>query len=133
MYKPVVNDVPQNRKNDFQSLTTALQSGNLQQAQQAFSSLIQNVPASAQSSSNPTVNDFQAVGTALQAGDISGAQKAFSTLQQDLKTSVKGPHHHHHKDQQTESAPTLSSPDPSNSGLEGVVKTAISTALNLLA
>ena len=91
----------------FQNLASALQSGNLADAQSAFTALTQLLPnSSAGSAGDPTQNgqsgsgqnqfaaDFSAVGQALQKGDLSGAQKAFATLQQDMP-SVQGRHHHH--------------------------------------
>src|SRR6185369_4141194 len=125
-------DSPQSRKNDFQSLTAALQSGNLQAAQQAFNLLTQNGSSSGQSKNGTLSQDFQAIGKALQDGDVSGAQKALSSFQDALKTAMQGHHghHHHHK---AESASPASSTDSTDNSFGGVVKNVISTAVNLLA
>jgi soluble cytochrome b562 len=91
----------------FQTLASALQSGNLTDAQSAFAALQQLLPNfSAGSAGNQTQNgqsgsgqnqfatDFSALGQALQSGNVTQAQKAFATLQQDMQ-SVQGHHHHH--------------------------------------
>src|SRR5579871_1411377 len=86
IYQPISGtDVSSQKKSDFQQLVTAVQSGNLQQAQQAFTAISQNAPANSSSQTSQASSDFQAIGKALQSGDVSGAQKALSNLQQDLK------------------------------------------------
>ena len=82
------------RKSAFEQLGQALQSGDLSAAQQAFSTLQQNVPqgASAQNSQgNASQSQFAALGQALQSGNLSAAQQAFSKIQQ-----AGGHHRHHH-------------------------------------
>jgi hypothetical protein len=89
---------------DFQQLGHDLQSGNLAQAQQDFTTLQQALPsptAFAQSNSNnPIAQAFNALSQDLQGGNLSAAQQDFSTLQQDLQqntnTSQVQHHHHHH-------------------------------------
>ena len=98
------NNVKQFRQ-DFQDLASALQSGDLSGAQQAFAALQQLLPnpsAGSQTSTgqqgngqNPFSADFSALDQALKSGDLKGAQDAFAKLQQDMQ-SVKGHHHHHH-------------------------------------
>jgi DNA-binding FadR family transcriptional regulator len=129
-YQPTAVDDSQSRKNAFQSLATALQSGDLQQAQQAYNSLTQNSPIAAKRGTNPVLQDFQAIGTALQSGDVSGAQKALTTFQDALKTAMQGHHGHHHK---TESAPPTSSTSSTDNTIGGAIKSVVSTAINLLA
>ena len=98
---------------DFQSLASALQSGNLSGAQSAFSSLEQDLPGISQvlqaganssasgTSTNPIGQALQSLSSALQSGDISGAQQAFASLQQGLQATQgtghahRGHHHHH--------------------------------------
>ena len=84
------------RRQDFESLDTALLSGDLGQAQSAFTQLSQDVQAAQGSgharspfaqlgqSDTKLGKDFAAVSDALSGGDITGAQKAFATLHQDL-------------------------------------------------
>lgn len=82
-------------RQDFQQLASALQSGNLSDAQSAYSS-IQQVLQSAQGSSgaasgsngtNTIQNDFSALGQALQSGDLTQAQSAFAQLQSDAQSA----------------------------------------------
>lgn len=79
---------------DYTQLANALQSGNLTDAQSAYSSLQQLLPAE-QNSSNSSVrsnapttiqSDFAALGQALSTGNLTQAQSAFSQLQSDLQT-----------------------------------------------
>ena len=77
----------QNRQSDLQSLGTALQSGNLNAAQQSYQQLVslgQSGPFSNSEPFNQTARatDFEAIGQALSSGDLASAQTAFATLQQ---------------------------------------------------
>ena len=96
---------------DFNALANALQSGNLGNAQSAFSSWQQDLgsiaPSNLQSTmqsqpfgSNSKANsDYQALASALQSGDLAGAQQAFANLKQDVQGAAqtsRGHHHHHH-------------------------------------
>jgi TolA-binding protein len=99
LYQTNMTSINSQRKQDFQNLASALQSGDLSSAQKAFAQLQQDGPkvGQAQSSQNSNQssgqnNPFQALASALQSGDLSGAQQAFSQLQQSMKS-----HHHHHK------------------------------------
>jgi DNA-binding FadR family transcriptional regulator len=80
-------------KQDFKQLASALQSGDLSNAQSAYSS-IQKIlqgdqsSSSSESSSNGSSalqSDFATLGQALQSGDLSQAQSAFSQLQNDYQ------------------------------------------------
>jgi len=86
-------------KQDMQALGTALNSGSLSDAQQAYAQLQQNLPAAGNSqngqNSDSASGTIQSIGSALQSGNITDAQQAFAKLQ-----SAKGAgkaHHHHHK------------------------------------
>ena len=109
---------------DYSQLASALQSGNLTDAQSAFAALQQalqtqagpNAASSTNStgSSDPIANDFNALGQALSSGNLTQAQSAFAQLQNDVQSarqnaasqsqglakalldSTKGHHHHHH-------------------------------------
>jgi hypothetical protein len=86
------------RKQDFQSLANALQSGNLADAQKAFAQLQSDGLNTGQTQSSNSQGSgqsspLQALTTALQNGDLSGAQQAFAQLQQGMKAH----HHHHHQ------------------------------------
>jgi hypothetical protein len=103
---------------DFQSLASALQSGDLSSAQQAFAQLQQDNPRLAQAlnsdsstSDNSRLNDLKSLAGALQSGNLAGAQQAFAQLQPGAQ-SAHGHHHHHHH-----AAPA--SPDTSTDGSNG--------------
>lgn len=88
---------------DVKNLVTAIQSGDLKGAQNAFSqiqSLIQSTPgASAQQNNGQQrqlSTDLAAIGSALQSGDISGAQVALKKLGQNMQSTAKTRHHHRH-------------------------------------
>ena len=111
LYQPENQALFQQQAQDFNTLASALQSGNLSTAQSAFTSWQQDLtsiaPPNQQSTqqsqpfgSNSQANsDFQSLSSALQSGDISSAQQAFANLKQDLQSSgsVRGRHHHHHR------------------------------------
>jgi hypothetical protein len=102
----------------MQQLASALQSGNLSSAQQAYSTLqssLQATPGSASGgSSGGQANSFASilqqglnqVGSDLQSSNLSAAQTDFSNLQQQIKAALEqgggqnagsvGHHHHHH-------------------------------------
>ena len=87
---------------EFQQLGQDLQSGNLSAAQQAYSTIQQDVQQASphmhhhhhhlstgtsdttSSSNNPLAQEFSTLGQALQSGNLSAAQTAYSTMQQDL-------------------------------------------------
>jgi len=82
---------------DLQSLSTALQAGDLAGAQQAFATLQQDQPqiASAQTGSKSPVSGALAdLGSALKSGDLTGAQQAFAALRQAAQGAHHGHHHH---------------------------------------
>lgn len=80
---------------DFTQLASALQSGDLTDAQSAYSNIQQLLGGNQNSSSsntgsngsNPIQNDFAALGQALQSGDLTQAQSAFSQLQSDVQSA----------------------------------------------
>ena len=79
------------RRTDFQQLASALQSGDLSAAQQAFSQLQSDIGTSSvsagsvSSTTSSSNNRFQSlmsqIGSALQAGNLSDAQQALSDFQ----------------------------------------------------
>jgi len=76
----------QNRGADLRQLGSALQSGDLNTAQQAYNALASLGQGGPFANSEPFVRadrakDFEAVGQALQSGDLAGAQAAFADLQ----------------------------------------------------
>lgn len=118
------------RRTDFQSLASALQSGDLTTAQQALAQLQKDSPRLAQAmnstttSDNPRVTDLKSLASALQSGDIAGAQQAMVKLQQDAQGAQKGGHHHHHHGAGAPPAATPASTD--NDGSSSTVGSLIS-------
>jgi hypothetical protein len=97
---------------DFQSLATDLNSGNLAGAQKDLAALQQDVTSSFSSllgsnsaipasntSTGPTA-DLQALKSALNSNDLAGAQKSFAAFQQDVRGfgMHRGHHRHHDSD-----------------------------------
>ena len=124
---------------DFKALQTALQSGDVTSAQQAFASLQKDMqkssPAAAATStpsgqSSPISTDFQTLQTALQSGDLSGAQSAFATLKQDMQSTAaaKGAHHHHHHESASATGSTTQAPNSTTSSND--VGSVIASLLN---
>ncbi len=82
----------QTRQSDLKSLGSALQSGDLSTAQQAYSQLVslgQSGPfGNAQAFyRSDRASDFAAIGQALSSGDLASAQTAFAKLQQTFGQS----------------------------------------------
>jgi thioredoxin-like negative regulator of GroEL len=78
---------PSNAQQGFAQLASALRSGDLDAAQQAYSALTQT---SAAQSGGPFAQAVSQIGDALQSGDLGQAQQALAALQQQ----AKGAHHH---------------------------------------
>ena len=109
---------------NFKSLRNALQSGDLASAQNAYSTLQQQIQTASQSTgknlfdANSSIGkDFKAIGTALQSGNLAEAQKAFTSFRQDIRTA----RHHRHgtsatsaTDNTTDTADATSTTDSSN-------------------
>jgi hypothetical protein len=82
----------QNRRSDIQALGSAVQSGDLSTAQQAYSQLVSLGQSGPFSNSEPfyrsdRAQDFEAIGQALSSGDLASAQAAFAKLQQTFGQS----------------------------------------------
>ena len=91
-YQP--NSLQSTLRQNFQTLSQAIQSGNLSAAQQAYAARSQNAPAQANgSAANPFQQALAGIGSALQSGDIASAQTALQGLQQNMKAH----HGHHHR------------------------------------
>ena len=83
----------QTRRSDLQQLASALQSGDLGAAQQAFTDLSTAGKSGPYRNAEPFSNSsraqaFEAIGQALQSGDLAGAQAAFTTLQSTFARPV---------------------------------------------
>jgi len=81
----------QNDRQAFGQLTSALQSGDLSAAQNAYNTLASSPIAQG---NTPFAQALQQIGQDLQSGDIADAQKALASLQQQQQ--ARGGHHHHH-------------------------------------
>ncbi|HUA68768.1 MAG TPA: hypothetical protein VMA13_09500 [Candidatus Saccharimonadales bacterium] len=91
--------------NDFKSIASDIQSGDLTTAQSALSTFESDLqsnggqnPLSQLFSNNSTLGtDLQNLQTALQSNNSSSAQSAFQTLIQDMQTAMQthGTHRHH--------------------------------------
>jgi outer membrane protein assembly factor BamD (BamD/ComL family) len=77
----------------FAQLTSAINSGDLDNAQQIYTQLSQALGGTNANSNNPFDQALNAIGQSLQSGDINGAQQALSSLQQQAQA---GRSHHHH-------------------------------------
>ena len=99
----------------FEQFKEALASGTIDQAQQAFSALQNDLPSGA--SGSPMGQALNAVGQALQSGDITGAQQVFASLGQRVQAQGAHRHHHHHHRQNAAAgnAPTGSPSVPDGS------------------
>ena len=97
-------------KAEFQQLGQDLQSGNLTQAQQDYSTLSQNLPGATPTSSNPVLQAFAQLGKDLQAGNLQAAQQDYTTVEQDAQHNAAqigghhGHHHHHAESSQSSSS-----------------------------
>jgi DNA-binding FadR family transcriptional regulator len=72
---------------NFQALAQALESGNSQSAQQAFTTLAQTMPkpSTAVRQNNPLHQGLSDIGNALKSGDMSAARTAMQALQQNIQ------------------------------------------------
>ena len=101
-YRPNLDGTSNQRLQHFQAFRTALLSGNLAGAQQAFAPFqkdmqtgLQNLAEGGATSQHAqATKDLQTMGDALGKGDIAGAQQAFVALKQDLQ-AVYSRHVHH--------------------------------------
>jgi hypothetical protein len=80
---------------DFNSLQSALQTGNISSAQGAFTAFLQDIqqttlaagPNGLFSPGSQPAKDLQNLGSALKSADLAGANQAFASLKQDLQAS----------------------------------------------
>lgn len=90
---PQTNPFAQTRQ-ALSQLSSALQSGNLSVAQNAYNTL----SSSPLAQNGPFAQAIQQIGQDLQSGDIAGAQKALASLQEQAaaQQQAHGHHGHHH-------------------------------------
>ncbi len=104
--------IRQQRSQDLNQLSSALQNGDLASAQSAFSNFLNLVPGyqpttDATAVSDTTASslsvagtssvaaDFSALEQALQTGNLTDAQSAYNQFQTDMQAKAGGHHHHH--------------------------------------
>ena len=112
----VISSNWQQRRQSFDALSQALQSGDMTAAQQAFSSLSSTFPAGITNDPN---SPLAKLGQALKSGDLSAAQSAFAEIR-----GHKGhrAHHHHHHAAAQSTDPNQTNPATSNPGsTEGLI------------
>ncbi len=139
-------------RSEFQQLGQDLQSGNLTQAQQDFTTLSQNIPGlsqtsgatqhasrrpaptgTSQTSTNPLVQAFTQLGQDLQSGNLQAAQQDFTNIQQTAQqnaqqaTQQSGGHHHHHHHVESSQDSSTSSSSSSSSQQTNPIAQAFST------
>lgn len=88
----------QQQSQNFKSLSSAIQTGDLAGARSAYATLQQQIQTASQSAGGVSLFDanrsigrhFQAVGTALQTGDLGGAQSALAAFKQGISAARRG-------------------------------------------
>jgi len=99
----------------FGQLASALQSGDLSAAQNAYNTLASSPIAQGNS---PFAQALQQIGQDLQSGDLADAQKALASLQQQQQ-QARAHHHHHHggggPSATSDASSTSNSPSTNNS------------------
>jgi hypothetical protein len=88
------NSAQSDFRQQFKQLSDALNGGNLEDAQQAYSALSQlqdSGQGPTANSNSPLAKVLNQIGQALQNGDLTGAQQALQSFQQ-----ARGGHHHGH-------------------------------------
>jgi DNA-binding FadR family transcriptional regulator len=128
-------------RQEFNALASALQSGDLSGAQQAFAALqklLPNFSANTQtqngqpgSGQNTFPTDFNALGQALQSNDPQKAQEAFAKLQQDIQ-SIQGRHHHHHHHHKASGSTQGTTGNQTQNGQQGSAQNTFATDFNAL-
>src|SRR5271157_2103560 len=74
---------------DLTALSSALQSGDLTGAQNAFATLMQDLGSTNTQQATATLStDLTALSSALQSGDLTGAQNTLATVMQDLQNRI---------------------------------------------
>jgi len=71
-------------KDDFKAISTALNSGNLTDAQKAYTTLKSDTSSVKSDSNNPMAKDIQSLGSALDSGSLSDAQQTLAGIQKHL-------------------------------------------------
>lgn len=81
-------------KQAFESLGTALESGNLSDAKEALAQLQKNAPNRADQSDNPMAKKMEALSKAIDSGDVKAAQEAYADIKKAMASRPRGGEHH---------------------------------------
>jgi|GEM_PF-5727567 len=84
------NNLMMQRKQIFDELGSALQSGNLEDAKMAFAKLKKNASPQARSASNSMRAEIDNLGKALDSGELQSAQEAYLKMQEKMKRLRNG-------------------------------------------
>jgi hypothetical protein len=111
---------PNDFRQAFSQMVTAIQSGDLSGAQQAYAALGQFQPSNqgnqgGSAPSSPFAQGLGAIGQDLQNGNLSAAQQDLSSLEQQMQ-SAGGAHHHHHHHADASASQGASGTSGSDSG-----------------
>lgn len=71
-------------KNNFDSLGSALKSGNLEDARKAYAQLQKNAPSKKGNTDDPMSADMESLGNALESGDLDSAQEIYDNIQSKM-------------------------------------------------
>jgi hypothetical protein len=117
-YVNMVQDARKQSRKDLESLASALQSGDVEAAKQAFSTWqadVKSVQSARPTDQKPPLGDqVDALQGALDSGDVDAAKKAFAALLAKMQSHHRG-HHHRHA---AEPAPSTSSTPSAGSSVE---------------
>lgn len=107
---------PNNFRQQLAQLLNSIKSGDLPDAQEAYSELSQNPATSRIDPNSPLGQALGQIGQSLQANDLNGAQQALASLQQAQSAHH---HRHHHGGGSTSNAaetPATPASDPNAAG-----------------
>ena len=88
-------------RNDFDTLSKALSTGDTSAAKDALTQLVSDLPNGGQNAPQKLKDALASIQQSLDSGDVSGAQKALSGLTQGKKAG----HHHHRPHASADQAP----------------------------
>jgi hypothetical protein len=113
----------------FSQMVTAIQSGDLTGAQQAYAALGQFQPGNQAGSapSSPFAQGLSAIGQDLQNGNLGAAQQDLASLQQQMQSAGGAHHHHHHHADASASQGASGTSGSDNGGLDQALTNLLQT------
>ena len=138
-YSPYASNQQTPAQQSFSQLMQAIQSGNLQSAQQAFAAFTQNAPQTQNGQNSPFGQAVSQIGAALSSGNIAQAQSTLQSLQSQMQAHRGGHHHHRGAGSATNSSTSVSTATLASSPVDaaadgtGAVNDADDASVNLLA